>query len=370
MPTQKHNNKLKIMKNNISTYGKWGFDTGAEHERLQLVLKSKPAAIAFTDSVFALQQTNLGFRKLFAISPKQYEAATLHITKAINAHKFTLFVNSLIGLEDERRGVFTYPDLGVGHPAHPEARTVKIKVLPLVHGGFMFVFQDSLEINAIENHMSTACSIICREQKQWLKRQGISLESLMTSSIKGGTPLEDEREANVRMHYVISQLEAYATLGAYDAALQLEPISLEHAIGRAEHMLHAHFTDKSFNAVCSLPQNSCETILGNAKCLPELFFHIFHNTKKFSRNNAKMFIEGTTQKKHLRLTLSQTASDINPGDINRLFQPFYRGPEAKRNYPGIGLGLSLASRIAKLHGGKLEAEYAGNLRFILKLKRA
>ncbi|MXO55325.1 sensor histidine kinase [Pontixanthobacter gangjinensis] len=38
---------------------------------------------------------------------------------------------------------------------------------------------------------------------------------------------------------------------------------------------------------------------------------------------------------------------------DRLFQPFFRGA-ALPNRDGLGLGLFIASEIAKAHGGKLE----------------
>lgn len=40
--------------------------------------------------------------------------------------------------------------------------------------------------------------------------------------------------------------------------------------------------------------------------------------------------------------------------MDQLFKPFYRGnAHARRQGPGLGLGLYIASQIAKAHGGNL-----------------
>ena len=41
--------------------------------------------------------------------------------------------------------------------------------------------------------------------------------------------------------------------------------------------------------------------------------------------------------------------------MERLFQPFYRG-EIRASLQGLGLGLFIASEIAKAHGGTLEVD--------------
>jgi two-component system sensor histidine kinase CpxA len=56
-----------------------------------------------------------------------------------------------------------------------------------------------------------------------------------------------------------------------------------------------------------------------------------------------------------------TVRDHGPGvpeaDLQHIFEPFYRVSEAReRSSGGVGLGLSIAERTVKLHGGSLRAE--------------
>jgi two-component system sensor histidine kinase CpxA len=56
-----------------------------------------------------------------------------------------------------------------------------------------------------------------------------------------------------------------------------------------------------------------------------------------------------------------TVRDHGPGvpeaELQHIFEPFYRVSEAReRTSGGVGLGLSIAERTVKLHGGTIRAE--------------
>ena len=57
----------------------------------------------------------------------------------------------------------------------------------------------------------------------------------------------------------------------------------------------------------------------------------------------------------LELAVEDTGSDIPPGDIGRVFDPFFRGDRA-RHTPGTGLGLALAQRIVEALGGQISVD--------------
>lgn len=53
------------------------------------------------------------------------------------------------------------------------------------------------------------------------------------------------------------------------------------------------------------------------------------------------------------LSVANGGKPIQQAAMQRLFQPFYRG-EAKGRQQGLGLGLFIASEIARAHGGSLD----------------
>ncbi|HST79819.1 MAG TPA: ATP-binding protein, partial [Verrucomicrobiae bacterium] len=82
------------------------------------------------------------------------------------------------------------------------------------------------------------------------------------------------------------------------------------------------------------------------------------------RNAIRYTAEGTAVEVSLNWRLDTavlTVRDHGPGvpeeDLRHIFEPFYRVSEAReRSSGGVGLGLSIADRTVKLHGGDIRAE--------------
>ncbi|HEY5832173.1 MAG TPA: sensor histidine kinase, partial [Hyphomicrobiaceae bacterium] len=69
----------------------------------------------------------------------------------------------------------------------------------------------------------------------------------------------------------------------------------------------------------------------------------------------------------LELSVENQGDVIPPDVLARLFEPFYRGPTESRN-EGLGLGLYIASEIARAHGGTLTATSTPKAtRFVLRI---
>jgi signal transduction histidine kinase len=64
-------------------------------------------------------------------------------------------------------------------------------------------------------------------------------------------------------------------------------------------------------------------------------------------------IQAATDGAELKLSIANGGEPIPPETIEKLFQPFFRG-EARPSQEGLGLGLHIASEIAKAHGGAIE----------------
>ena len=66
------------------------------------------------------------------------------------------------------------------------------------------------------------------------------------------------------------------------------------------------------------------------------------------------------------LSVANAGEPIAPDAMERLFQPFYRARQ--RRQQGLGLGLYIASEIARAHGGTLDvSSSAGETRFTFRM---
>jgi PAS domain S-box-containing protein len=58
---------------------------------------------------------------------------------------------------------------------------------------------------------------------------------------------------------------------------------------------------------------------------------------------------------HVRLSVRDTGTGIEPEEMERLFQRFHRSPSVARSYEGTGIGLALVKELTELHGGQVAA---------------
>jgi len=68
------------------------------------------------------------------------------------------------------------------------------------------------------------------------------------------------------------------------------------------------------------------------------------------------------QSSGLLLSVGNSAENIEPAELNRLFERFYRREKSRSpKTGGTGLGLAISKVIIELHGGRIWAEYKDNM---------
>ncbi|SEW50383.1 sensor histidine kinase [Chitinophaga arvensicola] len=101
-----------------------------------------------------------------------------------------------------------------------------------------------------------------------------------------------------------------------------------------------------------VPDNdSLVTCYGNENLLKVLFLNLIDNACKFSENNtAQVSIDFFT--KYIMVQIKDTGIGIPADEINKIFEPFYRGQNALQ-IRGHGLGLSICKKIVQIHNGHI-----------------
>ncbi len=88
---------------------------------------------------------------------------------------------------------------------------------------------------------------------------------------------------------------------------------------------------------------------------PELiglaFSQLVENACRYSSPDTNVRIELGTSEGMGTITVWNTGPPIERGDRERIFERFYRGSDARLGAPGTGLGLYVARKIARAHGG-------------------
>jgi signal transduction histidine kinase len=79
--------------------------------------------------------------------------------------------------------------------------------------------------------------------------------------------------------------------------------------------------------------------------------NLLDNARKFSSPGRPPRVRVDGNGAEVRLSVTSPGTRIPRAEAERLFERFYRGPEARVAFSGHGLGLPLARHIARLHGG-------------------
>ncbi len=86
--------------------------------------------------------------------------------------------------------------------------------------------------------------------------------------------------------------------------------------------------------------------------MAQLFTNLLSNAMTYGRADEPVTVRAVSQNGVFELSVTNAADPIPPATLKRLFEPFQRGG-TKGYEKGLGLGLYIASEIAKSHGGRL-----------------
>ena len=80
--------------------------------------------------------------------------------------------------------------------------------------------------------------------------------------------------------------------------------------------------------------------------------NLLANALTYGKGDAPIRVSARTFDGAFELSVSNAGDPIPPAAQKQLFQPYFRGAE-QPGQGGLGLGLYIASEIAKVHGGTL-----------------
>lgn len=96
--------------------------------------------------------------------------------------------------------------------------------------------------------------------------------------------------------------------------------------------------------------------------------NLIDNALKYSSDGSPVKVALQIVEGSAVLYVEDQGPGLPPTEAHRVFEPFFRSAEARqRGVPGVGLGLSIASRIVKSLGGELQLErHQGGCLFVMK----
>ncbi|HUE12314.1 MAG TPA: ATP-binding protein, partial [Steroidobacteraceae bacterium] len=179
-----------------------------------------------------------------------------------------------------------------------------------------------------------------------------------------------EREIE-RLDALISQVLKLARLHGTEAPYEREAFDVEEVI--EEVVRDANFEGAVKNCTVELKGAANSTAHGNRELLRSAVENVLRNAVRYSPPGASVEVNVERTAAGLSILIRDRGPGVPAGDLERIFEPFYRVAESRdRDSGGEGIGLAITSQVMKAHGGTARANNrsGGGLEVRLSLPQA
>lgn len=170
-----------------------------------------------------------------------------------------------------------------------------------------------------------------------------------------------------RLNYLIDELFEFTRLSSPDAMLNINKVDstslLQQIVGE-----YTPIFEKEQLSVQRLITEEDIPVLMDVEKMVRVYENLFMNAIKYSRKPSDIQITFNAIENIAVLQVSNKVENPPKSDVNKMFERFFRGDEARMDAQGTGLGLSISKRIVELHNGDIRAEYKDDwISFIVEL---
>jgi two-component system sensor histidine kinase CpxA len=162
-----------------------------------------------------------------------------------------------------------------------------------------------------------------------------------------------EREIE-RLDDLISQVLRLARLNGTDAPIEREPFDMDEMIQEIVH--DANFEGEVKGCKVSISGAAGRWVNGNRELLRSAIENVLRNAVRYSPPGAAVEVAVESGHGGLAVSIRDRGPGVPPGDLTRIFEPFFRVAESRdRDTGGEGIGLAITSQVMRAHGGSARA---------------
>ena len=167
-----------------------------------------------------------------------------------------------------------------------------------------------------------------------------------------------EREIE-RLDDLIGQVLSLARLNGTDAPIEREPFDMDELIQEVVH--DANFEGAVKGCKVSITGAAGPWVNGNRELLRSAIENVLRNAVRYSPPGAAVEVAVEGGSGGLAVTIRDRGPGVPPGDLERIFEPFFRVAESRdRDSGGEGVGLAITSQVMRAHGGSAKAANRGD----------
>lgn len=188
------------------------------------------------------------------------------------------------------------------------------------------------------------------------------LTAIVAAGESSASPVLDDESRNElasvivgeasRLSRLVDKLLDLSRLQGGAAAPRRVQCSVEELVYAAIEQLH--LPDERFEV--DIPHD-LPSVLTDATQLERALVNLFENSSRFA-GERPVRVAASASDGTLEVRISDNGPGVAEEDRERIFEPFYRAPQAQMDHPGSGLGLAIVKGFVEANGGTVRVEPA------------
>lgn len=171
---------------------------------------------------------------------------------------------------------------------------------------------------------------------------------------KGLSVIEQSVQAQASL---IDDLMVASRMASDRIRLDVGPLELAGIVDGAIESMRPAFADKHVELRTEF--EPVGAMRGDPMRVRQVVGNLLANALKFTPRGGHVEVSLRPSHGVALLTVTDSGAGIAPDLLPHVFERFQRNREAGRSHGGLGLGLAIARHLARLHGGDIEAQSAG-----------
>jgi signal transduction histidine kinase len=170
--------------------------------------------------------------------------------------------------------------------------------------------------------------------------------------------LQSVHDNATRQARLIEELLDFSRIASGRMALTREDVDLRELLRGVVETLIPQTTAK--HVTLELSPVPAVLISGDANRLEQVFFNLLGNALKFTPEGGRIAVIVDRDDSRVAIRVTDSGVGIDPKVLPFIFDRFRQGEDAaRREYGGLGLGLSIARQLVEAHGGEIMAASSG-----------
>lgn len=117
----------------------------------------------------------------------------------------------------------------------------------------------------------------------------------------------------------------------------------------------AETADKKLILAYSTEELSKISLIGRYELLHRAIENVLRNAIRHTHAGTSVTLQAGVKEKSLHISVLDEGSGVPEAELQTIFHPFYRSPQAEQSSEGYGLGLAITQRVIQAHGGSIVA---------------